>query len=114
MDCKPLLICNEQEKRRIVITSILYIGTDDYLSTFYLKDSSKFTCAKPLSEIWATLPDYYFQISRSCLVNLNEIHSLRQRSRKIILSNSIELIISVRRIKNFNEALANRNTSLAR
>jgi DNA-binding LytR/AlgR family response regulator len=109
MDCKPLLICNEQEKRRIVITSILYIGTDDYLSTFYLKDCQKFTCSKPLSEITYGLPNYFFQISRSCTVNLNEIVSVKRGSRTISLSNATQLVVSIRRFKDFNNSLARQN-----
>jgi len=111
---ESLLICNEQEKRRITIPEILYIATDDYLSTFMLMNTQKFTCSKTLSEITSFLPDYFFQINRSCVVNMNEIHSVRRKSRKIILRNSVELIVSIRRMKAFNNTLANQNIALAR
>lgn len=112
MDCKPLLICNEQEKRRIVITSILYISTDDYLSTFYLKDCQKFTCSKPLSEIVSYLPDHFFKINRAYIVNLDEVLSVQRNSRKIILTDATELKVSLRRMKPFNVALASQNMAV--
>ncbi|MBA4408236.1 MAG: hypothetical protein C0397_02290 [Odoribacter sp.] len=111
---ESLLICNEQEKRRIIISDILYISTNDYLSTFNLKNNKKFTCSKPLSEISEILPDWFFQISRSCTINLNEIISVKRCSRKIILGNSTELIVSMRRMKALNNTLASQNVALAR
>lgn len=109
-----LMICNEQEKRRIIVPNILHINTDDYLSTFHLTNNQKFTCSKSLSEISAMLPDYFIQISRSCVVNMNEILSIKRGSRVIVLSNYSELVVSTRRMKGFNEALANQNVALAR
>jgi len=114
MTPKFLLICNEQERRRIIVSDILHINTDDYLSTFHLTNNQKFTCSKSLSEISAMLPDYFFQISRSCVVNMNEILSIKRGSRVIILSNSTELVVSQRRMKVLIEALANQNVALAR
>lgn len=93
---------------------ILYIFTEDHLSTFYLLDNQKYTCSKSLNEIAPFLPDYFLQINRSCIVNMNEIKSFRRKSRKIILRNSVELIVSMRRMKTFNETFANQNIAFAR
>lgn len=107
-----LHICNEQERKRISISNILYIRTDDYLSTIYLKDNQKFTCSKPLSNFIACLPDHFFQISRSVVVNLDEITSYRSGSRSITISDTTKSIISTRRIRDFNIAFVRQNITL--
>lgn len=114
MPTRVLLIANNIEKRRIAIQSILYIQIDDYLSIFYLSNTEKFICTKPLSIVADHLPGHFFQINRKCIVNLNEIVSVKRNNRKIVLSNSAELQVSTRRLKAFNEALASQNLSFAR
>lgn len=114
MTTESLLICNEQEKRRINIYSILYIITEDYLSTFHLSNNQKFTCSKSLTEIAACLPDCFLQISRGCMVNLNHVHTIMLCNRQIILNDSTQLEVSVRRIKELNNALAKQNITFTR
>lgn len=114
MPTRALLIGNEVERRRVIVQSILYIEIDDYLSTFHLADNTKFTCSKSLCEIANSLPDHFFQINRKCIVNLNEIISVKRKSRKITLTNSEELTISTRRLNDFNETLASQSTTFAR
>lgn len=109
-----LLICNEKERIRISISSILYIETEDYLSTLYLKDNQKFTCSKPLSNFVGCLPDYFFQISRSVIVNLDKITSYKSSSRLITISASTKLTLSTRRIRDFNLAFTRQNITVAR
>ena len=111
---KSLLISNEQEKRIIRYDTILYVITADYLSTFILINHPRFICSKPLCKIKNHLPPNFFQISRSCVVNMNEIISVKRCARKIILSNSSELIVSMRKMKALHEALTNRNVAFAR
>lgn len=107
-----ILIDNEKELRRINLHCILYIKTDDYLSTFYLTNKQKFVCSKPLNELANYLPGHFFQISRSQIVNLNEISSVRRGNRLILLNDTTELIVSFRRRKSFNNALASHNMTL--
>lgn len=114
MDCRSLLIGNEQERRRIIIDCILYIKTEDYLSTFHLSNDKNFTCSKPLSEIAASLPGYFLQINRSCVVNMNKIQSLVRGKRQIVLSDSTILDVSIRRFKALQDALARHNDTLTR
>lgn len=114
MGCKSLLIGNEQERRRIIIDCILYIETEDYLSTFHLSNDKDFTCSKPLSEIAASLPGYFLQISRSCVVNMNKIQSSVRDNRQIVLSDSTILDVSIRRFKALQDALARDNITFAR
>lgn len=112
MRTQNLLICNEQGKTRVAISSILYIITEDYLSTFYLKGNLKHTCAKPLCIFLNCLPDHFLQISRGVIVNLDEIISVKSTSRKIILSDKTELTVSTRRIRTLHTALASQNMTV--
>ena len=114
MEKVTLLIRNEQEKRRIIISDIVYVITEDYLSTFILKCCYKFVLSKPFNKIFTVLPDCFFQISRSCLVNMNEVLLLKSRQRQVVVSNFTELTVSARRIKAFNDALAAQNHALTR
>lgn len=109
-----LLISNEKERRRIYLHAILYIKTDDYLSTFFLTNNEKFVCSKPLNELANYLPDHFFQISRAQIVNLNEISSVRRGSKLIRLNDSTELTVSFRRRKSFNIALTSNNITFTR
>lgn len=114
MIAESLFICNEQEKRRIPFSSILYITIEDYLSTFVLSDQKNFVCSKSLCEIKDCLPCYFFQINRSCIVNLNEITSIKRHNRLVILTDESKHTVSVRRIKELNNAFATQNITLAR
>lgn len=114
MEKSHLLICNELERIRISISSILFIETEDYLSTLYLKDNQKFTCSKPLSDFVGCLPDYFFQISRSVIVNLDEITSYKSSSRSILISGTTKLTISTRRIRDFKMAFARQTITVSR
>lgn len=114
MTSEYLLIGNEQERRRMPYNSILYITTEDYLSTFILDKQPKFICSKPLSEIKTFLPHYFFQINRSCIINLTEVESIKRNSKQLILSDKSEHTISIRRIKALRIALADQNTTITR
>lgn len=113
MEKNHLLICNEQQRIRISISNILYIKTEDYLSTIYMKDNKKFTCSKPLTNFVDCLPDQFFQISRSVIVNMDEIISYKSASRSIIITDTTKLTISTRRTRDFNIAFARQNITVA-
>lgn len=114
MGSNTLLIGNDKEIRIINIQTILYVKVDDYLSTFHLPDNQKSVCAKPMFEIAECLPDHFFQISRSCVVNLNEISLVKRKMRMIILSNGTELTVSARRMQDLHIALARLNSTFTR
>lgn len=114
MITESLFICNEQERRRIPFNSILYITIEDYLSTFVLSDQQTFVCSKPLCEIKDCLPLCFYQINRSCIINLNEIISIKRYSRLVILTDKSEHTVSGRRMKELNNALNVQNITLAR
>lgn len=114
MGSRSLLIGNGKEQRIILVQTILYVKTDDYLSTFHLINNQKFVYSKPLYEIAEHLPDHFFQISRSCIVNLNMILSIKRSIRKIILIDTTELAVSARRMQSLHLTLANKNNTFTR
>lgn len=114
MISETLLIGNGKERRIIIVQTILYVKTEDYISTFHLINKQKFVCSKPLYEIEEHLPDYFFQISRSCIVNLNRISSIKRSIKKIILSDTTELTVSARRLHDFHKAVENKNNTFTR
>lgn len=114
MNSETLLIGNEHEKRRIPLCCILYIQTDDYLSTFFLKNHKKFVCSKSLREIKKNLPDFFFQINRAEIINLNEIDHFTRSTKCIVLTDTTEHSLSIRRVRDFNHALTSKNISFTR
>lgn len=108
-----LLINNEQEKRIIHYNAILYVITEDYLSTFILINQDKFTCSRSLCKIKDLLPSNFIQINRGCIVNLNEVVSIK-RNLLLILTDKSEHRISFRRAKKFMHALTHQDLTPTR
>lgn len=105
---KYILINNKGFETKILIQTIRFIKTSDVTSMVFDINNSIYTIKKPLSVISGYLPINFFQINRSCIVNLNEILTVKINDRKIILKNFNEFNVSARRIKALKDAL-NRN-----
>lgn len=114
MTPQTLLIRNENEHRRINIHNIIYVRTNDYLSTFFLKHDQKINCSKPLNKIACILPDHFLRINRSVIINMNEIVLVKPKRRTVIMVDSTEISISVRKIKDLHVALAIQNITFTR
>ena len=109
---KIVTLRNESEYKCIDLTDLLYVSVYDYLSSFHSVNNQKFTCTKSLIEVVSFLPDNFFRINRNCIVNIYEIDTIHVSNRKIHLSNSVEFIVSHRRIKQLQIALISRNLTL--
>jgi len=109
---KILTLRNECEYKCIDLTELLYVCVDDYLSSFHSANHQKFTCTKSLLEVESNLPDNFFRINRNIIVNIHSIDTFKLRNRKIYLSNSVEFIVSCRRIKQLQVALTSRNLTI--
>lgn len=94
-----IIIRNSDIIKRIYIEQILFVSVDADCLTFWVQNNDQFSCSRSLKEIESKLPDYFFKISRQYLVNTWKISEIRLRQRKIILSDGIELPVSVRKIK---------------
>ncbi len=109
---KILTLRNESEFKCIDLTDLLYVYVYDYLSSFHSSNNRKFTCTKSLLEVVSILPDNFFRINRNCIVNIYEIDTFQLRNRTIHLSNSVEFIVSCRRIKQLQIALTSHNLTI--
>lgn len=83
---------------KIAFDDLIFIQIENYLLTFVLKGSGRINHVCPLKEIITRLPPNFFQISRSCIVNLNEISSINNRRKQIVLKDSTILRVSDRRM----------------
>jgi len=109
---KILTLRNECEFKCIDLTDLLYVCVDDYLSSFHSTNNRKFTCTKSLLEVVSFLPDNFFRINRNHIVNIHAIDTFQLRNRTICLSNSVEFIVSCRRIKQLQVAFTSRNLTI--
>lgn len=94
-----------QEEIVINFKNIQFIEISNITSTLFCLDNSNYTFKKPLSVIYSYLPPNFFQVNRSCVINLEKVITLKVNERKIILSNYCEVSISHRRIRALQDAL---------
>ena len=109
---KILTLRNESEFKSIDLTDLLYVCVYDYLSSFHSTNNRKFACTKSLLEVESVLPDNFFRINRKHIVNIHAIDNFQPRNRTIRLSNSVEFIVSCRRIKQLHIALTSHNPTI--
>ncbi|TKG96451.1 LytTR family transcriptional regulator [Puteibacter caeruleilacunae] len=99
-----ILIRNRLDYKPIKFESIVYISTDDHLTTFYCADEETFVCTKPLIKIMPKLNNDFFQINRSQVINLKRV-ILLHRNRDIIVDGKVKLVVAYRRYKALKERL---------
>jgi DNA-binding LytR/AlgR family response regulator len=108
---KILTLRNEHEFKCIDLSKLLFICADNYLCNFYLENEQKFTCTKSLTEIESVLPDHFFRINRSCIINIYSVDTINLRDRTLLLSNSAKFIVSHRKIRQFHITLTSFNNT---
>jgi DNA-binding LytR/AlgR family response regulator len=109
---KIVTLRNESEYKCIDLTDLLYVSVYDYLSSFHSVNNQKFTCTKSLLEVVSMLPDNFFRINRNHIVNIHAIDTFKLSNRKVHLSNSVEFIVSYRRIKQLQIELLRCNLTI--
>ena len=109
---KIVTLRNESEYKCIDLTDLLYVRVYDYLSSFHSVNNQKFTCTKSLLEVVTILPDNFFRINRNSIVNIHKIDTFKRSKRKVYLSNSVEFIVSYRRIKQLQIELLRCNITI--
>lgn len=97
------------EEIKILISTIYLIKINNSVSSLICTDKSTQEFQKPLSVIYGYLPEYFFQVNRSSVINLAHILTLNLNDRKIILRDLTELSISARRLTAFKDALRRNN-----
>lgn len=96
---------NGNEEVKIPMSSIFFVITSNVTSSLVCVDDTNYTFQKPLSVISSYLPENFFQVNRSCVINLNKVITLKINERRIILSDYKEFNISARRLTALKDAL---------
>lgn len=92
-------IKNEGKIIRIDFSDLIYIKTEDYLSTFCLRGDREVSCTRSLAIISNALPSFFIAVNRNYIVNYTVIIEIKTKDRKIILENNKEVIISHKKLK---------------
>ncbi|MCC7454236.1 MAG: response regulator transcription factor [Crocinitomix sp.] len=84
---------------------ILYIEADGSYSTIYLENKGSIFISKNLADLHKLLPDCFFRIHHSILVNIKSVKGLNKIDSVVVLKNGVELQISRRKKANFKVAM---------
>jgi DNA-binding LytR/AlgR family response regulator len=91
-----ITIQNEKEMRIVCVKDLLAVKVEDYLCAFYFEDEKPFLCTKSLKETIALLPDFFIQINRNCIININKIKFMDLKNKIIQMQSDIVFQVSVR------------------
>jgi DNA-binding LytR/AlgR family response regulator len=92
-----ITIQNEKEMRIIYAKDLLAVKVEDYICTFYFEDEKPFHCTKSLKETISLLPDFFIQINRNCIININKVKFIDLKNKKIQMQSDKTFQVSVRK-----------------
>ena len=92
-------------QKLVEVQEISYCEAEGSCTKIVLLDGVEFTSTKPLKEIEKKLKEHsFFRINRSQLVNMDAVKEIhKKRNTTITLKNEKALIISHRKIPQFNQ-----------
>jgi DNA-binding LytR/AlgR family response regulator len=93
------IVNNETEIRAIYAENLLAVRVEEYICTFFVENEPPFSCTKSLKETVASLPDFFIQINRNCIVNADKIKSINFKNKEVRLTTGITFPFSVRNTK---------------
>ena len=86
----------------IPINEIVYCSASLSYTEIITLNNNKVVATKPINEIESELStNYFFRISKSLVVNTNQIHSYNKRSGQILMKNNDLLDVARRRKSSF-------------
>ena len=104
-----IILKTSESVHYVPIKDIIRCESDINYTTFHLTGGKNVVVSKTMGEFERILPDYFFRVHRSHLVNLNFIHQVKKRSGIVILSNDEKIPVSSRKkdallevLKDFN------------
>lgn len=100
-----ITIKSESEIIRIAIHELMYVKVDGSLISCYIEDGEKFSCCTSLRSISEKLPQRFFLISRSCLVNTTKVRRYHRQKREVTLSDASVHKVSSRKVKGLTNRL---------
>ncbi len=98
------LIENESSVQKVYLSEIVYIIYEDYMTTFQLKQTKKYS-NKSLKGVEESLPPTFIRINRNCIVNSLAIAEFIKKDRSIILSTGESLTVSYRNVNRLIDLL---------
>jgi len=103
IDDHKIVIVNDKKKRQIInCQDLLYIEAKNQYTKWHLKETSNLFFRKSLKEYDMILPEYFYQIHKSYIINLNYVTSYDKKGRGgFVQINDIQLPISYRRKTDF-------------
>lgn len=96
----------------IPIAEIIVIKTENGLTLFENQKEEITLCHCGLSTIKRQLPDNFFQINRTTIINLNQISSFHFKNLSVSMKNRKKYQVSTRRKKGLKDALQPKNQTL--
>jgi DNA-binding LytR/AlgR family response regulator len=106
---EKIFVKNENEIRFIYLENLTAIRVENYLCTFFIENEARFSCTQSLKETATLLPDFFIQINRNCIVNVNKIKSIYLKDRKVLMQDNIEHPVSVHHIKTLKKYLQDKS-----
>ncbi|GAB3163163.1 LytTR family DNA-binding domain-containing protein [Telluribacter humicola] len=105
-----LLVANGSRYTLLDRDEMQFIRLQNGVSVAYLKDGTSSVLNTPLNSLDETLPDYFFRVNRTTIVNLREVKGFEaEKSGKLILrlhsDNAEEIIVSQNRSVDFKNRL---------
>lgn len=95
---KKVIVTNNQKQQKIIdFQNIIYLEAQNQYTKWHLKNMPNLILRNPLSKHQNILPQYFFQIHRSFIVNLNLVSSCDKGRGGFIELDTIKLPISYRR-----------------
>ncbi|MBL4710214.1 MAG: response regulator transcription factor [Flavobacteriales bacterium] len=98
---EALLISDGHNYRFSAYVDIMFIQADEHYSNIHYNDNTSLLSSDSLSKLELDMPNYFFRIHRSLIVNLKRVVSFKSNTRTIVLSNGKELALAHRRKKEF-------------
>lgn len=97
-----ILLHGKKEIVYLMLKDILYIQADDHYSIFHMKNGKRFVSCYTLKHFEKLLGEsHFFRINRSYIINKNYIKSYSFTTRKLLLLNNTQLLVSFRKQKVF-------------
>lgn len=111
MNGDSLILKCSQKFLKVELETVTCFAVNDYLLTVFFLDGSRHTCCSSLKKVEGELPETFFKISRSCLLNVALIQSLQPKEKCVIMQNGHRLQVARSKWPGLRRFLAQHNQS---
>jgi len=111
MNGDSLILRCSQKLLKVELETVTCFAVNDYLLTVFFLDGSSHSCCSSLKKVEGELPETFFKIGRSCLVNIPLIQSLQPKEKCVIMQNGHRLQVSRSKWAALKSLVTQRNQS---